>query len=427
MCHRGRAASPENLIVDFSHFREPFVRRQKARRTSFWPSIVRRRASSLSCSASRIARASASGFFGGTSQPVSPSRIKSGRPPTFVATTGTPHKSDSTAPAAIFRMRRHHRQIQVRVQRRDIPPRSQKRERAIANCMAAISQPIFIPRSAIPSATNHDASNVRPLVSRQIQRREEIFVPLQPAFLAQEPFRRVHIRHHAHQRNVRREPELAPQLSGPAGRELPDVRPGIRKENAIRRNPHFQIFAPRPLTSGNPTVRRSRESYVETRERRRFQMQRPRHLKDARYLRSAAQGQSNDEHSPHVMAMDQVWLNSRDKLPARRENSGKLPRPPRGEVKVDRDHFGAGSTIRWPEAAVGGRQRDHHVDAQARQDANLLVNPCRAHSRLDDVQYSHRTLATRSLPQKLRYGQSGEEVVIKSDQPLAICSRARVS
>jgi hypothetical protein len=31
------------------------------------------------------------------------------------------------------------------------------------------------------------------------------------------------------------------------------------------------------------------------------------------------------------------------------------------------------------------------------------------------VQYFHETLAPRSLPQKLRYGQSGEEVIIRLD------------
>ena len=44
----------------------------------------------------RLARAGA--FLGGASQPVSPSMIRSGRPPTLLATVGTPAISDSTAP-----------------------------------------------------------------------------------------------------------------------------------------------------------------------------------------------------------------------------------------------------------------------------------------------------------------------------------------
>jgi hypothetical protein len=329
-------------------------------------------------------------------------------------------------PAAILRMRWHHRQIQVRVQRRHIRPRSQKRERPMANRMAAISQSIFIPPRAIPAAANHNTSNLGPLVSHQIQRREKIFMALQPSLLTQKPLRRVHVRHHAHERNVGRDAELVPQPSGAAGRELPDVGPRIRKKNSIRRNSHFQIFSPRPLASGNPTIRRPRQPHVEIRERRRLQVQRSRHLKHAGYFRSAAQRQADHEHGPHMMAMNQVGLNFRDKFPASRENSGNLPRTPRREIQVDRDDFGPGPAIRRPETLVSRWQRHHHVDAEAGQHADLFVGPSGADSRFDDVQYFHGMLAPRSLPQKLRYGQSGEEVVIRSSQPLANRSRDRV-
>src|SRR5690606_3772154 len=70
--------------------------RSYSRATSARPRAARAAASSGESSTAPITSASAAGSPGGTVHPVSPSRIVSRRPPTAVATTGTPHARASS-------------------------------------------------------------------------------------------------------------------------------------------------------------------------------------------------------------------------------------------------------------------------------------------------------------------------------------------